>query len=98
MTTAEQAKTILDPKKLKLPPRPPIEAIEVEDYVTWDGDDALRVRIILGEDTTDDDITGEAVIDIKSAIRDSLIAAGIDKFPYTSFAKRSELDDLDAAE
>jgi len=98
MSSVEQARVILDLKKLKLPPRPPVESIEVEEYVTWDGDNALRVQVILGEDTTDDDITGEAVIAIKSAIHDSLLAAGIERFPYTSFVKRSELDELDSAE
>ena len=98
MTTVKQARTILDLKNLNLPPRPPIDLIEVEDYVTWDGDEALRVQVILGEDTTDEDITGEAVIAIKSAIRESLFAAGIERFPYTSLAKRSELEELDAAE
>jgi hypothetical protein len=98
MSSVEQARVILDLKKLNLPPRPLVESIEVEEYVTWDGDDALRVQVILGEDTTDDDITGEAVIAIKSAIHDSLLAAGIEKFPYTSFVKRSELDELDSAE
>lgn len=98
MTTIEQARIILDPKKLKLPPRPPVEAIHVEDYVTWDGDEALRVQVTLADDTTDEDLTGEAASSIRMAIHDSLLAAGIEKFPYTSFATRSELAELDSAE
>ncbi len=96
MTAVEQARTILDPKKLKLPARPPVVAIEVEDYVDWEGEDSLQVYVILGEDTTDDDITGEAVVDIKMAIHDALLAKGIQEFPYTIMAKRSELDSPDA--
>jgi hypothetical protein len=98
MTTIEKAKRILDPQKLNLPPRPIIEEIEVEEYADWEGEDALRVQIILAEDTTDADITGEAAIDIQTAIRDALLAEGIREFPYVFVAKRSELNTLEDAE
>ena len=98
MTTIERARVALDPKKLKLPARPPIEAIEVEEFVGWEGEEGLRVQVILGEDTTDDDLTGESGIEIDSSIRDALLAQGIEDFPYVFVAKRSELESLDQAE
>jgi hypothetical protein len=91
MTTLEQARTTLDLKNLKLPKRPHVEAITVEDYVTYDGDDALRVQIIIGEDTTDDELMSKSSVAIKTAIRDALRRAGITKFPYIYVAKPSEL-------
>jgi hypothetical protein len=98
MTSVEQAKGILDPKKLKLPEKPHVDAIDVEDTVDLDGKDALRVQVIIAEDTTDDEITGEAVIEIKSAIRDALRSQGIAEFAFIYFAKPSELQPTDEAE
>ena len=98
MTTVEKARRALNPKKLKLPARPPVEAIEVEEMVDWEGEEGLRVQVILGEDTTDDDLTGESAIELKFAIRDALSAEGIEEFPYVYVAKRSELEALDEAE
>ena len=98
MTVVEQARIILDLKKLKLPEKPHVEALEVEDYWDAEGKDALRVEVIISEDTKDKDLTGEAVIDIKGAIRDSLRAQGIQEFAYIFFAKPSELESVDDGE
>jgi hypothetical protein len=92
MTVVEKARIALDPKRLNLPERPVIEAIEVEDYADWEGEDALRVRVILAEDTKDEEISGEAFLDLKTQIRDALLAQGIEQFPYMFVAKRSELE------
>ena len=100
MSTVEQARFILDPKKLGLPKRPPITEIKVDEYfsATGTGGQGLRVQVVLSEDTADDDITGEAVIEIKSAIRTALRAKGIEDFAYVFFAKQSELDSFNEAE
>jgi hypothetical protein len=100
MSTVEQARVILDPKKLGLPKRPPITGIKVDEYysATGTGGQGLRVQVILSEDTTDDDITGEAVIEIKSAIRAALRSKDIEDFAYVFFAKQSELNNLDETE
>ena len=95
MTAVEKARKILNPKKLKLPLRPPVVAIEVEEYEDSQGEDSLEVYVVLGEDTTDEDITGEAVLDIKTKIHDELLAQGIREFPYIHLAKRSELESSD---
>ena len=93
MTTVERARIVLDPKKLKLPLRPVIRSIDVEDYIDNSGEGALLLQVILDEATSDEDITGEAIVAIKSAIRESLLSTGVREFPYIVFAKRSELDD-----
>ncbi|MEX2171414.1 MAG: hypothetical protein WD851_18995 [Pirellulales bacterium] len=95
MTTAEKARLVLDLKKLRLPPRPVIVDVEVEDYADWEGIDALRIQLILSEDTTDVDLTGESGLAIKAALRDALLSQGIEEFPYMSFAKRSELEEIE---
>jgi hypothetical protein len=74
MTIAEQAKFILDPKKLKLPDRPPIEAIEVEEIYDWEGERALRVQLILSDDTTDEDLTGTSGLQLNLAVREGAIS------------------------
>ena len=96
MTVVEKARKLLNPKKLKLPTRPPVVAIEVEEYEDSEGVDSLEVYLVLGEDTTDDDIKGEAVLDMKRAIHDALLAKGIQEFPYIHLAKRSELESADS--
>jgi hypothetical protein len=91
MTTLEQARITLDVNKLKLPKRPHVEAITVENYVTYEGEEALRVQIVIGEDTTDQELMSKSSVAIKNAIRDALRDAGIKKFPYVYVAKPSEL-------
>jgi hypothetical protein len=82
MTVAAKAQQALDMKKLDLPDKPQVAAIEVEDYVDWAGDEALRVYVILKDDTRDEELTGDSVIQLKSAIRDRLLSQGIREFPY----------------
>ncbi len=94
MATIDHAREILDLSKLKLPAKPKIDRLEVEDYVDNLGEDALRILLVLSEDTRDDDLTGDAVWAIKLAIRDALLAADIQEFPFISFAKPSELEQL----
>jgi hypothetical protein len=77
--------------KLDLPPRPRVLAIEAEDYVTYDGDEALRVWVVIAEDTTDEDVrNAQAIIQLKDAIRDNIRAEGVTLFPYITLTKPSE--------
>jgi len=83
---------MLDPKRLALPPTPKVCEIRVEPYEEWsDGQDALRVRVILDEATEDAKRSWKALKPIDEAIRDTLLAADIDLFPYIEFFKVSEL-------
>jgi hypothetical protein len=91
MPVDAKIKAALRLKSLKLPPRPRVRAIEVEDYVDWTGDEALRVWVVIDEDTTDEELSnGQAIIDLKSAIHDRLLSKGITLFPYIFLTKPSE--------
>jgi hypothetical protein len=86
-----RARAALNLKKLKLPPKPRVLAIEVEDYVDWTGDEALRIWLVIDEDTTDAELqNGKAIVKLKGAIHDTLLAKGITLFPYISLIKPSE--------
>lgn len=93
MTTAtlELARRALDPRKLALPPRPVVESIEVEEMVDWTGDEGLRIQVIIGEDTRDEELTGKFGLALRFAIREALATEGIELFPYTYIAKPSDL-------
>ncbi len=92
----QRAKKVLDLSKLRksLPKKPRIVRIESEEYVDADGDDALKVSVILSDDTTDEDLSGENVLALKSVVYDSLLDAGITLFPYIFLASQAELDEL----
>jgi hypothetical protein len=90
MAVAEKARKALDLKKLALPPSPKIVAIEVDDYVDWEGNDSLRIWAILDEDVDVEHLTGRAVISLKAAIHEALLKKSITEFPYISLAKASE--------
>lgn len=77
-------------EKLDLPDFPVIEAIDVQEIVDSTGVDSLEVWVILSDATKDEEITGEAVVQIKTAISQSLIESGVTLFAYINFAKRSE--------
>ena len=88
--------SVLDLKKLKkaLPREPRVERIESEEYVNADGEDALKVTVVLSNDTTDEQLSGDNSLALKSAIYDSLQAAGISLFPYIFLATEAELEEL----
>jgi hypothetical protein len=86
-----RARAALKLKNLKLPPKPPVLAIEVEDYVDWTKEEALRVWAVIDENTTDAELqNGKAIIELKEAIHDTLLAKGITLYPYISLIKPSE--------
>jgi hypothetical protein len=88
----------LDMHRLKLPPSPPILAIEAEEYVDSSGDDSLRVWVVLPDEFDEETITGDEVLDIKSTIHQSLLSHGIDRFPYIFFIKLGEHEDQHESE
>jgi len=91
MAVDEQTQKALDLKTLQLPPLPPIDRIEWEEYEDSTGDESLRLLVVFGKNTNVEKITGQQVGDLKRAIRDSLIAHGITKFPYTFITTIDEL-------
>jgi|SRR4051812_24099980 len=97
MTVANKAQELLDPHALPLPLRPHVLQINVEDYVDASGDDALRVNVLIGDDTKDEEL-GEATFQIRLAIHDRLRQEGIELWPYVFFAMPSELAEAEAEE
>ena len=76
----------------------PVVRIEAEEYIDFDGEDALRVTVILDESVSaeDESVTGEDVLNLKGAIRERLRENGITEFAYVYLTKESELqDDVD---
>lgn len=94
MPIIEQAKQLLDISKLDFPERPRIVGIEVEEFIDHGGDDALWVYAILDEATQTVEMTGEAVMQIKSAVHDVLYDAGVTHFSYVRFLTASEFAEL----
>ena len=83
----------LNKENLNLPDRPVIEDIKADYIEDSSGEDALEVWVILSDATRDEELTGESVVQIKSAISESLLDNGVDLFPYIRFVTRSEYDE-----
>ena len=81
--------------KPKLPRNPKIVDIRVEDYVDTDGEDALRVTVILDESVKVEKLRGEDINALVSTIRQRIRDLGVTLWPYIWFAKQSELDEDD---
>jgi hypothetical protein len=92
MPISPEIREALDMKNLNLPPEPKVIAIEVEDLTDWTGDDALRVKVILDESVDEWNFSGEALLRMRAAIHEALLARGISLFPYVFLAKPSELE------
>lgn len=84
----------LKPSKLKskLPRNPKILDIRVEDYVNTDGEDALRVTVIIDEDVDVENTKGQDLSDLMNAIRGRIRELGVERWAYIWFAKPSELN------
>jgi hypothetical protein len=81
--------------KPMLPRNPRVVDIRVEDYVDTDGEDALRVTIILDERVNVEKLRAEDITAVTSAIRNRIRELGVELWPYLFFAKQSELDEDD---
>jgi hypothetical protein len=85
----------LNDLKPKLPRNPRVVDIRVEDYVDTDGEDALRVTVILDERVNPEKVSGQDITDLTRAIHDRIRELGVELWPYIFFAKQSELDEDD---
>lgn len=79
----------------KLPRQPKVVDIRVEDYVDTDGEDALRVRVILDESVDVEKVDGDDIMAVKRTIHDRIRGLGVELWPYIRMAKQSELDEVD---
>jgi hypothetical protein len=90
MSTDLRAVETLDLTQLELPPSLPITGMEVEEYVDWTGDEALRVTLIIDESVDAARTSGGDVIQLKSAVREAIRALGVREFVYIRLVKESE--------
>src|SRR5687768_17380293 len=81
---------VLDPASLSLPRSPRVLEIRHEPYTDWAGDEALRVWVLLHDDTTDAQRRWAKLAPIDRALRDALLSAGVTLFPYITFRTKSE--------
>jgi hypothetical protein len=79
----------------KLPREPKVVDIRVEDYVDTDGEDALRVTVVIDEDVDVEKVDGDDVMVMKRAIHDRIRDLGVERWPYVFVVKQSELDEAD---
>jgi hypothetical protein len=91
MSVDEKTVEALDLKNLSLPATPRVLAVEAEDYTDSSGEPALRILVTLDESADVENLPGEAVGRLKSAIRENLRRHGVTVFPYIFLAKPSEL-------
>ena len=79
----------------RLPKNPRVVDIRVEDYVDTDGEDALRVTVVIDEDVDVEKVHGDEITAVRRAIHDRVRGLGIDLWPYVRFAKPSEIGEAD---
>lgn len=91
MTVLDAAGEALESAKKSFPKVPRIQRLMVEDEVDMEGRDALRVTVVLPDDTRDDEITGGHTLELDWAIHQALRAKGINLFPFVFYATEREL-------
>ena len=91
MTVVQEAAAVLEGAKDTFPKAPRIQRLTVEDEIDMEGRDALRVTVVLPDDTRDDEITGGHTLELNWAIYQALRAKGINLFPFVFYATEREL-------
>jgi hypothetical protein len=81
--------------KPKLPRSPRVVDIRVEDYVDTDGEDALRITVILDEGVKVEKLSAEDITALKTVIRNRVREQTMELWPYIQLVKQSELDEED---
>jgi hypothetical protein len=91
VTVIETIRDLLDWRKLSLPSSLTVIGMETEEYVDFHGEESLRVNVTIADDTDLSKVSGQDVVELKSAIHQQLLDNGIRLFPYIFIAKPSEL-------
>lgn len=94
LSEAERIDEALRLETLDLPKKPRIVGLEWTYYEDTQGEDSLKVTVVLDDATTDRDIETAPIVEIKRAIMDSLHQQGIELFPYFFFDRPSEREAL----
>lgn len=85
-------------ERLGLPERPRIAEVRAEPHVDSAGEDAIRVWVILGDETQDDQMTWQQLKPVVEAVHGALQRAEIDLWPYVRFRRESECPGADEEE
>lgn len=93
MPVDAETRKALDVKSLSFPPGLSVTRLDADNYTDSTGEPSLRVLVVLDESVEIEKVSGEAVSDLKFAIRENLRKHGITMFPYIFLAKPSELAD-----
>jgi hypothetical protein len=90
MSVDTKAQAVLGLNALPAPPGVRVLSVQAEDHTDWEGQPALRVNVVIDDDT---DVVKHALAlaDFKRAIHRRLREHGITLFPYIFLAKPSEL-------
>ncbi len=80
--------------RLPLPERPSIEEIRWQEMTDWLGDPGLEVIVILGSDTSEEELHHSLLGPVRDAIHGLVQDLGLPDFPYIRFILRSELEVL----
>lgn len=87
-----QLAEVLDLERLHLPPRPKVVELRYRPVEDWSGDDALKITIVIAEDTPDvDRIEPDTTRAVEEVIVSALFEAEIDRISYFRYRKPSEL-------
>lgn len=81
--------------ELLLPERPRIERIQFQPWENSSGEPSFRVWVILPDDTSDDELTGDRVLEIKRLIFDYLQKKERSLFPYIHILSQSDFKELE---
>ncbi len=91
MSTVQAARDALEVARQSFPKAPRIQRLMVEEEIDMEGRDALRVTVVLPDDTRDEEFTGDNLLALRWAIHQALEAKGIKLFPYLFYATEQEL-------
>ena len=90
MPVDEKTLEALKIENLEIPASLGVRAIEVEDYTDYYGGAGLRVTVVIDEEVDVEHVPGKDVLQFKGNIHESLLARGIEYFPYVYLIKESE--------
>jgi hypothetical protein len=88
---ADDLARVLTPRKLRFPRTPRVVDVQYKPYVDSTGDEALRVTVVLADNTTEEQRTWRRIAPIEQAIFRALRRHGVELWPYVRFQTQSEM-------
>ncbi|MCO6454365.1 MAG: hypothetical protein J5I93_03535 [Pirellulaceae bacterium] len=90
MATQDELNCAFGLDELELPGKPNVVDVKLRLIEDSDGDDAIEIIVVLANDTGDEDLTSEAIKQIKRTITDSLLKHGHCESRYFEFSTEQE--------